>query len=831
MDMTKITTAILLSLLIVGCDNDDDVSIVQDEPFTLSGAVIDGYISNALVWIDMNRNGVLDGDDPQAYSSFDGTYTLELSESQANSIIGLPIFAKLTNESVDVGTSPLSSSEELESLLSDGTLTTIFSADKPNHSITLSMPPLNQNSLSSLMDGSIDQQVISPFTTKVYQDIEETLSRLMEVEFSEDEQEQLILLISQMVDDSVTGQIDQLRTDLDCASTCTDEELANLIQGDFLASGFQSEEMGEIAQSLVEEMKQNEDKAQELSEKWGEDAVASYQTFSGTDFYTPYNTTSPITVNYSGHSQSVTVGTQISSETYNEEHRVTGPDTTVLYSQSLARGVEDTETGDFYTMGEYQSDLNRTGDEDLNFTSFSYDVGVHRTEGDAQDVTYISEITRYIDEADPWEAAGVYTSWGEPSGRQVTYETVDNFVDAVQSGDLSGVDALQKVQDKSKLSLDHDFYSTEFTEYDVTRSSPFDYPTYRQVNSYWDYFDGSTTEIIAKDWNADGTFNNIETNEFFADTNLSQSSMHEIVWQDDYEGTLINYWQQAVFSSYVDSNDNYVSKSVGEKYILDDVNNTKLLDSSGEGLMFNSWGYTSTKYSDSDIREFVKWKHYQVEGYDFTEDKAGQKYSTTIDGTYTAYIEAWGPFIEDLPTFVDTLIEEGASEQAIWLRVVSESLISARSLQAFEDCSIDVTGNDASRETFVDHLVACGGTEPLRREDISGRSVARLKNGGSELRIWDLYEDGTAGRRTWKENEEQYKDGYTWFINTSGHLVLERGDDIREMAAYHKFNGDNEVYGAAMIVFNESPDEQAVWNTFFIDITDVWIPYDVTWID
>ena len=49
---------------------------------TISGQVIDGEISGATVFLDLNRNGILDSDEPTASSASDGSYTLTLTAAQ-----------------------------------------------------------------------------------------------------------------------------------------------------------------------------------------------------------------------------------------------------------------------------------------------------------------------------------------------------------------------------------------------------------------------------------------------------------------------------------------------------------------------------------------------------------------------------------------------------------------------------------------------------------------------------------------------------------------------------------------------------------------------------
>lgn len=158
--MKFVKSALTLSIVSVlaacgGSDDDSGTSSVNS--YALQGKVVDGYIYQALVWIDTNQNGVRDSNDPQAKSGLDGSYTLELSEEQQNKLVGLPILAEITNESVDVGDTPPATESELQSLLEVGTLKTVFSASQTSHSITLSMPPLSKADLTSLeSQGSLE---------------------------------------------------------------------------------------------------------------------------------------------------------------------------------------------------------------------------------------------------------------------------------------------------------------------------------------------------------------------------------------------------------------------------------------------------------------------------------------------------------------------------------------------------------------------------------------------------------------------------------------------------------------------------------------------------
>ncbi|QIA64939.1 hypothetical protein GT360_15340 [Vibrio astriarenae] len=825
MKINKVALALSLSVLVTACD-DDDVSTSSTnstQNFSLSGSVIDGYIYNALVWIDANRNGQLDDSDPQAQTDHKGEYTLSLTEEQASNLVGLPILAKLTNESVDVGDTPPESVEALQQLVEDGELETIFSADQTSHSITLSMPPLDQATLDMVANGDeVEGQVINPFTTQVYEEVAETLEGFVGEGLDEEDLSALVAQITALVDSTVMERLEELKSELDIDDDYTDEDLANLMKGDFIdANHSLSNDLLTLATEVVENKKQDEIVVQQVVSDSPDGSVVTYESFADSSTYTPDNTTSSVTLDHMGFNKEVVSGTTITFETEEDSYRdIEG--TPTLYSRLREKGVEDTSTGEFYATILYESDLNRDGT--INFTSLLYDVG----EGSVEDGVETYSFTRYIDEDDPYEAAGEYASWSEPSGRMLDYDSVEELMTAVDDDDLSGVDVLQRMTETTEITSEYTYSTREFTEYDIAMSDPFEYATYRQVYQYWDFFDGSDKEVISHDWQADGSFNQVITNEYDSESDVDSTSWKQAIWQDYYEGEVINYWQEWEVTDYPDENDNKVYTSAGTKYILDDDTELKLLNDADEGYAFNSWDERSVRYSENDIRTHVTWQHMEVDGYDFTFDGAGQKYTTYIDEQSYSYAEYWGPYIDDLPTLVDGFVEEDLGEQAIWLRVIGEALRGARSLESFESCEIELIGDEATEAAFKAHVATCGGTQAFTEDDLNDTLIARRKNSGTEVRLWDLYEGGYAERQTWTEEMQSTRE-YTWSINDDGHLVLTNGDFTRVIAAYHKFT-NGEVHGAAVIVYDyEDGYPSEVWNTYFIDITGVWLPYDVTW--
>ncbi|GAL13616.1 hypothetical protein JCM19233_4621 [Vibrio astriarenae] len=197
--------------------------------------------------------------------------------------------------------------------------------------------------------------------------------------------------------------------------------------------------------------------------------------------------------------------------------------------------------------------------------------------------------TRYIDEDDPYEAAGEYASWSEPSGRMLDYDSVEELMSAVNDDNLSGVDVLQRMTETTEITSEYTYSTREFTEFDLAMSDPFEYPTYRQVYQYWDFYDGSDKEVISHDWQADGSFNQVITNEYDSESDVDSTSWKQAIWQDFYEGEIINYWQEWEVTDYPDENGNEVYTSAGTKYILDDDTELKLLNDEDEGYAFSTW--------------------------------------------------------------------------------------------------------------------------------------------------------------------------------------------------------------------------------------------------
>lgn len=73
----------------------------------LSGKVIDGYISGATVWLDINGNHVKDADEPSVVSKAAGAYQLELTEPQRACLPYATLYVDVPAGAVDEDTGPV----------------------------------------------------------------------------------------------------------------------------------------------------------------------------------------------------------------------------------------------------------------------------------------------------------------------------------------------------------------------------------------------------------------------------------------------------------------------------------------------------------------------------------------------------------------------------------------------------------------------------------------------------------------------------------------------------------------------------------------------------
>ncbi|WP_157360224.1 hypothetical protein [Aliagarivorans marinus] len=92
-------TPLVLPLLLAGCGSSSGGS--QEITGALSGKVIDGYVSGATVFLDLNNNGVMDANEPRAVSTDAGEYYLELTDNDQVCLNYVPIIVDVPVGAID----------------------------------------------------------------------------------------------------------------------------------------------------------------------------------------------------------------------------------------------------------------------------------------------------------------------------------------------------------------------------------------------------------------------------------------------------------------------------------------------------------------------------------------------------------------------------------------------------------------------------------------------------------------------------------------------------------------------------------------------------------
>lgn len=103
MNKKSIICFLTSAIVLTGCGGGGSSSSTgsTEETVNASGKVIDGYISGATVYLDLNFNGVLDAGEPQSMSGDAGDYTLELSPGHRECLGYAPIVVDVPVGAID----------------------------------------------------------------------------------------------------------------------------------------------------------------------------------------------------------------------------------------------------------------------------------------------------------------------------------------------------------------------------------------------------------------------------------------------------------------------------------------------------------------------------------------------------------------------------------------------------------------------------------------------------------------------------------------------------------------------------------------------------------
>ena len=208
----------------------------------LNGKVIDGYVSGATVWLDINANGVLDENEPSTVSIQAGDYALELTEEQRACVPYATLY-------VDV---PVGAVDE-----DSGEVTAAYQMARPAQ-----FQPLNEATLLH----------ISPLTSVLWQQVQAQLSNNGQPQLSCAE-----LMANTELGVQISNEIkDIIQTTVSKYNIAADKIFADFIAADDEASY-------QLAQSIVKGLKATYGYKQQLKQQHPTANYIRSQFYQGSD--------------------------------------------------------------------------------------------------------------------------------------------------------------------------------------------------------------------------------------------------------------------------------------------------------------------------------------------------------------------------------------------------------------------------------------------------------------------------------------------------------------------------------------------------------------------
>ena len=199
------------------------VSLIIKDAIEVSGQVIDGYISGAVVYIDENINGVFDDGEFTTITDEVGDYTLLLPTEQSLILSKSPVRAYIGAGAQDI------SRPELDFI---------------NTPFTLSLPPID---ISKLSNDLIEGAVISPYSEQVYSLINDKVLLVQSEEISVDKLQGFIDNAEAIVTANTIS-----KANIVLESNQSIKDISDIIYGDFIKEAGKLDTIIEQAEQYVD---------------------------------------------------------------------------------------------------------------------------------------------------------------------------------------------------------------------------------------------------------------------------------------------------------------------------------------------------------------------------------------------------------------------------------------------------------------------------------------------------------------------------------------------------------------------------------------------------
>ncbi|MDO6764299.1 putative Ig domain-containing protein [Agarivorans sp. 1_MG-2023] len=619
----------------------------------LSGKVIDGYVSGAVVFLDLNLNGELDENEPSAISDNTGAYTLALKGADITSLKSAPIRALLGDGAIDLDTGE----------------------DFSTNPVVLSAPPLFELDENEDPTGA----AISPFTSLVVDELKESLTLLA----------------------SGSVSAEQINQELMAAKTKVVADLGldggvEVILGDFL-----SDEVGEaikaaLAKEAIDRTTERQEaakKEQELKQDLEDNQTVEVTTrrssrknwIAGKEDYFLVEQSKITTLLDDGTKK--VAAESVSYLTYaNYKRKLDGDQEALIFEKEswtenyLADG---TYSAHFY----WETDLNQ--DNLRTFKGRVYRVGTH---DEAGQLSYVA----YHDESSSIDEGG--------------YDDDESFDDidieaAVNAGNLSQIEWVQRVTHSSETLESGEQVKTRISEsLDKEELEPY----FRRTQVTTTFADGSVSNEELRDSSADGTINDY-TKETLTPNGEREFTKRGSVYTccingvfEEYaqyrwdRGELTNYWEDYQESSKV-VDGLKVSEGSGGRYVYSYDTGMAELGQDGKAIKFQDWKYTTTDLSETLSLEFNEYHHYGLDNYSFTKEEPGQAVKVWEKGDSGLWLghdyPEWNSAeIEGLDSKIKAALDSGLSYAEIDESVVAG--LSAYNVLRFSDSFVYQANGD-----------------------------------------------------------------------------------------------------------------------------------------
>ena len=706
--------AMAVGTALTGCGGggggDDDEPAVS----TLQVTVIDGYLRNALVWLDVNGNNQPDSDEPNTRSGEGGKAVLDVQNIKNPGSYRLLVRA-IAGETTDE---------------TRGAITKNF---------TLSAPPgiTAVTPLSTLVDQKMQQdatldreaatnaiatdlglqpgQVLGDFIAS--NDVEVQISavnltdRLPET-LPEDPTELLddSKAVGQALDEYLTQNPVDDTTDPDTINVVVDDQghVTPMLDQDrdgvadsqdaFPTDPTESKDTdGDLVGDNSDELPLDPLR-READEITNEEKVYTYMEDHTKEALTlKLVSTTTVSRYLDGHKETSETGTNYYWDSTAEAiEQLNG--SPLIYNEYTNLKVKQAD-GSFERKGWWHKDVNKDGI--FSFTGETYAFG---TESDNAADYWVA-----YDEDDP-RSEGI-TKYINSYPRR--FHDGGDLKAKIQAKDTSTIDMMQHFTESTseKLQISHfleykapkdetaepypapaDWFDLDSMERNPDYPIPANGDPYAETDTYQTRDDGCIAHTEDQDWQADGTINTT-TGLVNCPDGSEEKSFAKPIWanpQDDqfeeyadynwYKISMSSYWYEFSTKTATVDGKTVVTAS-GVRYLLDPNSNTRLVDDTHPaGYKFNDYTSIRTLYSPTEETEYASWHHYHLDdnpvtpideaSFTVTTDDQGQNVKIFFKEMNDFWVGhrfvEWGSQnVTDLPGKIAALRQQGVTVDQI----------------------------------------------------------------------------------------------------------------------------------------------------------------------